>query len=184
MRSPVIAGQLALPLAAFAGNRPARSPATRPGRIKTGSWFGPLPEGHTRIGISRGRPRFAKADSYRLFPQLNPGPWFKSVSDQEYLQRYQAEVLDLLDPRQTAAELIALADSKVPVLCCFERVGGPGWCHRSLVAAWLAEALGEPVPELGHEELPQDRHPLLPPTVDFVQKMGQFGTKSHCNSAL
>ena len=56
-----------------------------------------------------------------------------------------------------------LANGRVPVLCCFEAVGGPKWCHRSLVASWLSAALGEAVPELGFEDRPQERHPLLPP---------------------
>jgi hypothetical protein len=36
------------------------------------------------------------------------------------------------------------------------------WCHRSLTAAWLAEGLGIALPGIGHEDLAQDRHPLLP----------------------
>ena len=31
-----------------------------------------------------------------------------------------------------------------------------------MVAAWLSKAIGEPVPEFGFENVPQDRHPLLP----------------------
>jgi hypothetical protein len=31
-----------------------------------------------------------------------------------------------------------------------------------MAAGWLAEALGRPVPEVGFEELPQHRRPLMP----------------------
>jgi hypothetical protein len=129
--------------------------------MKTASWFTELPPDHVKIGISRGVPR--RMTGYRLFRRLAPGPWFNSVSTEEYRQRYRDEVLARLDPHQVAAQLRELAGDRIPCLCCFERVGGRQWCHRSLVAEWLAEALGQPVPEFGFEDLPQDLHPLRPP---------------------
>lgn len=129
--------------------------------ILTASWFTKLPADHVKIGISRGTPR-GMAAGYRMFRQLAPGPWFNSVSVPEYLQRYRAEVLDQLNPHQVAETLLRLADGKVPVMVCFEQPNTGKWCHRSLAAAWLAEAIGEPVPEFGFEQLPQQDHPLLP----------------------
>jgi hypothetical protein len=130
--------------------------------IKTASWFSVLPADHLMIGISRGIPRRV-SPGFRVFRKLAPGPWFNSVSVEEYCQRYQSEILAPLDPHAVADHLIRLADGKVPVLVCFERPNTGTWCHRSLAAAWLAEALGEPVPELGFEDLPQRPHPLRPP---------------------
>jgi hypothetical protein len=66
------------------------------------------------------------------------------------------------DPLQVRDDLLRLAGGAIPVLCCFEKAGVT-WCHRSLTAQWLSEGLGQPVPELGFEDLPQALHPLRPP---------------------
>jgi uncharacterized protein (DUF488 family) len=71
------------------------------------------------------------------------------------------EVLDRLDPAQVVAEIAAKAGSKVAVLTCYERVGGPDWCHRALAAEWLGAHLGRVVPEVGFEHLLQHEHPLM-----------------------
>jgi Protein of unknown function, DUF488 len=130
-------------------------------QIKTASWFTDLPEGHTRIGISRGTPHRHQPD-YRTYRKLAPGPWFNRVSDEEFYHRYRKEILGPLDPRLVADELFALARGGIPVLLCYEKTGGPVWCHRALAAEWLAEALGHPVPEVGFETLSQHGHPLWP----------------------
>ena len=68
-----------------------------------------------------------------------------------------------LDAGRVHDAIVDLAAGKVPVLCCWERVGGPVWCHRAMVAEWFARTLGLVVSELGYEH---DRiHPLSPPTV-------------------
>jgi len=131
-------------------------------RLKTASWFADLPADHIRIGISRGPPRDFPA-GYRAFRRLAPGSWFNSVSTSEYIRRYQSEVLAQLDPRAVFDHIVELADDRVPVLCCFERVGRGQWCHRALAATWLADEVGESIPELGFEHLSQHQHPLLPP---------------------
>ena len=131
--------------------------------MKTACWFSKMPEGHTKIGISRGIPRRIAA-GYRVYRTLAPGPWFSSVPPAEYGRRYKAEVLDRLDPHAVAAELLDLAHGGIPVMVCYERPMLPGqWCHRAMAALWLAEALGRPIPELGYELLPQADHPLMPP---------------------
>ncbi len=110
--------------------------------IKTSSWFIPLPADHLRVGISRGIPRRQPA-GYRVFRKLAPGPWFNSVSPEEYDRLYKAQILGPLDPRTVVAELTAMGNGRTPVLLCFERPGVAGdWCHRALAAEWLAEALG------------------------------------------
>jgi hypothetical protein len=131
--------------------------------IKTASWYTRLPKGHIKIGISRGTPRRIPAGS-RIYRKLAPGPWFNSTSSpQEYERLYRAEVLAPLDPRQVAAELDELVRGMIPVIVCFERVNNPkgDWCHRALAAEWLAEGLGQAVPELGYETLAQHQHPLM-----------------------
>jgi hypothetical protein len=130
--------------------------------IKTSSWSAKLPAGHTKIGISRGVPRRLEA-GYRVYKKLAPGPWFNSVSPEEYDRRYKAEVLDRLNPRAIASELIDLARGGIPVMVCYERPGQNQWCHRAMVALWLAEALSRTIPEVGFELLPQADHPLMPP---------------------
>ncbi|HEY4041250.1 MAG TPA: hypothetical protein VGM32_05310 [Rhodopila sp.] len=121
--------------------------------IKTASWFTETPAGHVKIGISRGVPR-RMAPGYRMFRRLAPGPWFNSVSVANYDQLYRTEILARLNPQLVAGELLALARGNVAVLVCFERPNTGKWCHRSLAALWLAEALGEPVREIGFETRP------------------------------
>jgi hypothetical protein len=130
--------------------------------IKTASWFTTLPDDHQRISISRGTPRGQRA-GFRLYRKLAPGPWFNSVGAAEYIDLYRREILDPLNPHQVAAELADMAGGKVATLLCFERAGGADWCHRAMAAAWLAEALGQPVPEFGFETLAQEAPPLIAP---------------------
>ncbi|MBI1207229.1 MAG: hypothetical protein GC191_08065 [Azospirillum sp.] len=131
--------------------------------MKTASWFTPLTAEYLRIGISRGVPRRQPA-GYRLFKTLAPGAWFNTVGVEEYRQRYWAEVLDRLDPTRVVAELAALAAGAEPVIVCYEQIGKPGWCHRAMVSAWLADTLALSVPELGHEQAGHGwHHPLMPP---------------------
>jgi hypothetical protein len=127
----------------------------------TASWPGLLTSAHLRIGISRGVPR-RQAAGFGMCRKLAPGPWFNSVSPTEYAQLYREEVLSRLDPVAVAAELGKMAGERIPVLVCFEKPGRGDWCHRAMAAQWLADGIGEPVPELGFEHLPLDQHPLLP----------------------
>jgi hypothetical protein len=131
--------------------------------IQTASWFTKSPDTHFRIGISRGMPRGQPA-GFRMYRKLAPGPWYSSAEPDEYVRRYHAEILAPLDPEVVAAELTEMAAGKVPVMLCFEQANGRDWCHRSLAAEWLADALDEPVSEFGHEHLPQPLHPLTPPS--------------------
>jgi hypothetical protein len=134
--------------------------------MKTGCWFASLPGDHIRIGISRGVPR-GLAAGYRLFRKLAPGPWFNSCTTHaEYDARYQAEILAPLCPSQVFDEIEAIAQGKVPALCCFERAGGLQWCHRSLVSEWFANPLGLIVPEFGFDDGRHHQHPLMSPELD------------------
>lgn len=103
--------------------------------------------GPGRISIARYAPRGTPA-GFRVYKALAPGPWFNSVTRDEYERRYALQ-LAALDPRQVYDELRALAGDAEPVLLCWERppFTDTNWCHRRLVAAWLEEALGEHVME-------------------------------------
>jgi hypothetical protein len=134
--------------------------AASPARIVTASWFTALPHRYCRIGISRGRPRIRIGGGYRMMKRLAPGPWFRDVMPEQYERLFRIDVLAGLDPRSTAQELLDLAQGRIPTLLCFETPKPGQWCHRALVARWLSDALGEAVPEYGHEHA--ERHPLLP----------------------
>lgn len=131
--------------------------------ITTSSWFTPLPDDHLRIGISRGTPRGMPA-GYRRYTALQPGPWFRTASVDEYRRRYVAEVLDRLDPQRVVADLTAVSAGRIPTLVCFEQPDpGPDWCHRGLVSQWLHATLGLRVYEYGLEAHGfGNSHPKLP----------------------
>ena len=136
-----------------------------PPQIATACWLTKLPPEFIRVGISRGAPRGHPA-GYRRYPPLHPGPWFRTVSEEDYVRRYNAEVLAPLDARRVIEDLRRISVGWPVALLCFERAGtSDDWCHRSLVAAWLARAIGQPVPELGYERWSQNQHPLLPPSL-------------------
>lgn len=109
-------------------------------------------------------PRYGVPRGFRRYSKLNLGPWFRTCETaEEYIRLYATEILAPLDPSLVVAELEEMAAGRVPVLCCFERVGGSQWCHRSPVSGWLVKALDINVPELGFEDWPPDLHPLAPP---------------------
>ena len=128
----------------------------------TSCWSMRLPATYARIGISRGPPRGQRG--YRLYQPLMPGPWFRSVSGEEFRRLYMAQ-LATLEPRQMLQELAALAGDRVPALLCFEKPPpNDAWCHRGLVSAWFADTLKLSVFEYGHEEQGCGwAHPMLPP---------------------
>ena len=114
--------------------------------MKTSSFR--LYSGPGRLSIARGARRVTPG--FRVYSELAPGPWFISVSYDEYCRRY-AEILAKLDPQQTWNELHTLAAPHEPILMCWEVppfVVPSNWCHRRLAAAWLEKALGVEVPEL------------------------------------
>jgi hypothetical protein len=115
--------------------------------VKTACFFEYTGPG--RISIARFPPRGTPA-GFRVYRALAPGPWFKSVSEQEYRKRY-AQQLAALDPQRTHDELVALAGGEEPVLLCWERKAdleaGRVFCHRRIVAEWLGTTLGMNVPE-------------------------------------
>lgn len=126
-------------------------------KIMTASWFAKLPVGAVAVGVSRGVPR-GKAGYHRL-RELEPGPWFKSVSPEQYLARYR-QILDRLDPEAIRDQLLALGD--LPVMLCWEAAhdchSGSKWCHRHLAAQWLEDCIGINVNEVGFPDLDRFAH--------------------------
>jgi hypothetical protein len=81
-------------------------------QILTASWFARLAANATPVGVSRGTPR-GKA-GYRRLRELEPGPWFKSVSPEQYLALY-GEILARLDPAEVYERLLSLGE--IPRSC-------------------------------------------------------------------
>ena len=120
-------------------------------QIMTGSWFAKLP---ARGNSSRGEPRHPpRQRGYHRLRDLDPGPWFKSVSPDQYLTLY-GQILDRLDPNAIRDQLLAFGD--IPVMLCWEAAHdchtGSKWCHRHLAAQWLEDHLGIEVEEVGFPE--------------------------------
>lgn len=119
--------------------------------IFTASWAATVPADHVRIGISRGLPR--RQHGYKTYRWLAPGPWFRSVPADEYLRRFEEEILAPLDPEAVVSDLEHMTGGRPAVLLCFERASdidaGRLWCHRHLVAEWLENTLSIEVPEYG-----------------------------------
>lgn len=120
--------------------------------MKTASFFSY--QGPGRISIARFPPRNIPA-GFKVYRKLAPGTWFNSVSVEEYLQRFDAEILAPLDPADTWNELYRLTAPYEPVLLCWERppvaaseVLGHDFCHRRIVAEWFERELGMVVDEI------------------------------------
>jgi hypothetical protein len=111
--------------------------------VKTASFF--TYTGPGRISIARYAPRWTPA-GFEDYSKLEPGPWFKSVTQERHVELYHREVLSKLDPRKTFDELQELGHGAEPILLCREKPGE--FCHRRLVAEWFGEKLGVNVPEL------------------------------------
>lgn len=63
---------------------------------------------------------------------------YKRTGDRDrYIERYNTEVLDRLDPLEVYSDLMYLSDSKPVCLVCYEKTDS--FCHRHLVADWLTK---------------------------------------------
>lgn len=121
--------------------------------IRTASFF--TYKGPGRISIARYAPRGTPA-GFRAFKALAPGDWFNKVTWDEYVPRYNAEILGRLEPKETLAKLQELAgEGNIPTLLCWEKppIVPGNECHRRLVADWFQQRLGIDVPEFVPEVL-------------------------------
>lgn len=115
--------------------------------MKTASFFTYFGPG--RISIARWEPR-AIPPGYRRYKALAPRKEMLRMPYGRYRAVYFRTILGRLDPRQVADDLHRLAGAFEPVLLCWERppLTTAHYCHRRMVAEWLAETLGLDVPEL------------------------------------
>ena len=115
--------------------------------MKTASFFDY--NGPGRISIARWAPKKI-APYITEYPALSPGWWYKSVPKEEYIARYQSEILAKLNPQKVWYDLHELVRGYEPILMCWEKgpLIGNNFCHRTLVAKWFEETLGEKVTEI------------------------------------
>lgn len=115
--------------------------------MKTACFF--TYSGPGRISIARIAPSGMRG--FRVYRALAPtGPMLK-MEYERYRELYFEYILGrFLDPKAVWDELHRLAHPHEPVLLCWERppLTASNWCHRSMVAEWLEEALGVSIPEL------------------------------------
>lgn len=114
----------------------------RPRRMIQTSYFGRAKNLENAVAISQGVPRWFTGPRY---PALAPS-WalVKEQNEKIYSRRYNSEVLAKLDPCQVKKDL------EGKILLCHEKPGE--FCHRRLVAEWLANTFCIEVPELGYQE--------------------------------
>lgn len=125
--------------------------------MKTGCLF--KPHGAGAIAISRSVPKYL-AGTIKRYEALAPPGWMqRSLLDEpeKWQRRFRKVVLARLDPQQVWAELHELAGAgNEPVLCCWERLEDEKeFCHRTEVARWLEDAIGQPVHELPRAAAPR-----------------------------
>lgn len=126
----------------------------------TSSYF--IYKGPSAVSIAGGAPKWYTGRQYK---NLAPKYWFfkeykeeitfikhskeictelamerEFAAQQLYIERYNKEVLDRLDPQQVYNDL-----GRDAVLLCWEPPGQ--FCHRRLAATWLENELGIIVPE-------------------------------------
>ena len=75
-----------------------------------------------------------------------------SKSKEDYVQRFNSEILAHRDPKAFFSAIEKMANGKDVALCCFEKPDD--FCHRHLVAKWLNEKLGVQVEEFGISKNP------------------------------
>jgi uncharacterized protein (DUF488 family) len=102
--------------------------------------------GGAPVRTSLGAPRWTGAPVVIPWPAVYPyGLFGAGLEEAEFTRRYRHRL-----HKQTARVLAELRELREAygdlVLCCFE---APGlFCHRRVLAGWLAEHLGEPVEEV------------------------------------
>ena len=132
--------------------------------IFTASWRATIPTKEVAIvSISRSAPRGRRG--YRTYRPLMPLRWFRDpMPEQEWVAKYETEVLGMLDAGGVVADLESMGVGKPVLLMCWE--GPPpdkAWCHRGLVSRWLQREIRLAVPEFGYESCGCGaRHPKLP----------------------
>lgn len=130
-------------------------------QLYTGRYPRDLPEHLAPIRISLGYPRFKLRyelfDSEKLFA---PSRSTFGIDDEEefryaYRLRLDNREDDALHALRILEQKAEAAGFEGLILLCFEDIrGGKKWCHRRMLAEWLEDKLGVPVPELPEDEPP------------------------------
>ena len=63
--------------------------------------------------------------------------WKRNRDDDYYIEHFQNEVLNNLNPDEVVAELLALSEGRNFALVCYEKPSD--FCHIHLVADWLTQ---------------------------------------------
>ena len=108
--------------------------------------------GPGRVCIARWAPRNTPA-GFRIYKPLAPRRDMLKMTLEQYRRIYVGEILAALDPQTVVDDIHGLAGDCEPVMLCWEQTAdiasGKTFCHRHMVAEWLAETLGLDVPEIG-----------------------------------
>lgn len=67
------------------------------------------------------------------------------ITEEQYIQRYQNEVLSKLNPYRVLQDLKDLSDGRDIILLCYEN--SRSFCHRHLVADWLTKYTNKDIKE-------------------------------------
>jgi hypothetical protein len=116
--------------------------------IYTASYQTADPDRGAPMLVCTGTPRFV---GYPLVTWRTVAPWgLVEETDEATFRRKYRHRLHRLTPK-ILAELAELQEEEeyapLPLLlCCFEPPGT--WCHRTVLAGWLEEQLGETISEL------------------------------------
>ena len=99
-----------------------------------------LPDNIVPVSIALKTPAWFEGIRY---PALAPcgaafTAWKSSHDNEEYLRRFEREVLAPMDARAAAAELCFLAGGREIALLCYEKPSS--FCHRHRVSAWFTES--------------------------------------------
>lgn len=103
-------------------------------------------DGIVMIGIALYPPKWFTGQSIKY---VSPS-WdilHNAKSNEDYIQRFNAEILAKRDPKVFLSNIERMANGKDVALCCFEKPDE--FCHRHLVADWLNKNLGLNIEEYG-----------------------------------
>lgn len=119
--------------------------------IATSSFFDTSPDVTGCISIATLAPTWA-SERLKHYRALAPEQAWLELPREEYTALYEARLAGL-DADAIIADVRALVYPHPPILLCWEKradiEAGTAWCHRRLVAAWIAHELGIEVPEIG-----------------------------------
>ena len=102
------------------------------------------------IAISRSVPKYL-AGRVKRFEALAPDRRWHHLAKPAFCRAYFGHLLVRLDAQEVWNTLHEIAGGAEPIICCYERPPFDdlrNWCHRTMVAAWFRDKLGEIVEEI------------------------------------